>query len=106
MKSNLNWQQFLTKITTLDNVKPCNFFSNKAVVASVDLTKDLESNSREVKENKLIEEISKLKHKIVVLEKEDNRSKTRDKCYNCKKCGHVFKECRSKKKVESKDGSI
>ena len=43
---------------------------------------------------------------MAALEKEDNRSKTRVKYYNCKKCGHMSKDCRSKKKVESKDGSV
>ena len=67
MKSNLNWQQLLTEITTLDNVEPYNHSPNKAVVAAVDLTKNPTNNSREVKEEKLVEEISKLKHKIAAL---------------------------------------
>ena len=106
MKSNLNWQQLLTEITTLDNVEPHNPSSKKAVIAAVDLNKDLESNSGEVKGEKLVEKISELKHKITVLEKKDNKSKTRVKCYNCKKHRHMSKDCRSKNKVENEDGSV
>ena len=90
----------------MDNVKPYNPSPKKAVIAAVDLTMDLTSNSGEVKGEELVEKISELKWKIAALEKEDNRSKIRVKCYNCKKCDHMSKDCRFKKKVKSKDGSV
>ena len=87
----------------MDYVKQYNPLPKKAVVTAIDLTKDPVSNFEEVKEDKLVEEISDLKCKIFALEKEDNKNKTRVKCYNCKKYSYMSKYCRSKKKFESKN---
>ena len=71
------------------------------MVATVVLTKDPASNFEEVKKNKLVRKISELKFKIVAIEKRHNKNKIRVKCYNYKKCGHMSKNYKSKKKFES-----
>ena len=104
MKGNYNWQQLLTEVTTLDNIEPRNLSPKNAIVAAVGSSNE-KTNMVKLKEEKLVEELNELKRKLSVLEKGEDKSKTRVKCYNCKKRGHLSRDCCAKRVPEGKDKS-